>query len=148
MHDASGQEPTSAIRVIVFYDGVCPFCHAAVRWLIEHDRARFFCFAALQGATAAALRERWPGMLPADSASVILVDLRSQPPRCTRRSRAVFTILGELGWPWKALCLFEWLPQSLCDRIYEAFAGRRHRLFGRYPECHLPSAEANARLLD
>jgi predicted DCC family thiol-disulfide oxidoreductase YuxK len=52
MDQRSGQaEP----HHLLLYDGECGFCHAAVRFVLAHDRRRAFRFAALHNRSGAAL---------------------------------------------------------------------------------------------
>ena len=131
---------------LVLYDGDCGVCSRFVRWLLAADHARVLRFAPLQGSTAAALRERWPG-LPRDVDSIIYVDRSSGEERVSWRSEALVQLGRVLGWPWHALSLLAWLPRSLTDAAYAAFARRRHAFGAPEATCPLPSAAEQARFL-
>lgn len=117
-------------RPVVFFDGGCGLCHRAVRLLLRVDRERCLSFAPLGGETFAALvpaRER--AALP-DS-----LVLRTDDGRLLLRSQAVvgaLRIAGGAG-AWLAFAA-KVLPRALADRLYDALARRRHRLFGRTVE--------------
>src|SRR5262249_57642651 len=66
LHPALGASPLH----LVLYDGECGVCSRIVRWLLDADRRGELRFAPLQGATAAALRQRFPP-LPSHLASII-----------------------------------------------------------------------------
>src|SRR4051794_8061775 len=119
--------PQSAIDT-VFYDGACGFCHSSVRFLAEADRrGRLFRFAPLGGDTFAAL-------IPAEQRAGLpdSVVVRTGDGRLLMRSAAVVYLMRRLGGWWRvAAALFGAVPTPLRDRLYDAFAGVRHRLFRR-----------------
>jgi len=131
---------------LVLYDGECGVCSRFVRWLLAADRQGLLRFAPLQGPTAAALRARWPG-LPRDLDSIIYADRSSGTERVTWRSEALVRLGRLLGGPWRLVALLSWLPRSLADSAYAAFARRRHALGAADASCALPSAAERARFL-
>ena len=48
---------------------------------------------------------------------------------------------------WHALTLLTWLPRSLTDAAYAAFASRRHAFGAPDSTCPLPSVAEQARFL-
>lgn len=132
---------------LVLYDGECGVCSRIVRWLLDADRRGLLRFAPLQGATAAALRQRWPA-IPPDLDSIIYVDRSSGVEDVSWRADAFLRICRLLGGPWRVVgAIGEWLPRSLADAAYDAFARRRH-LLGRPPDtCALRSPMERARFL-
>jgi predicted DCC family thiol-disulfide oxidoreductase YuxK/GNAT superfamily N-acetyltransferase len=131
---------------LVLYDGECGVCSRFVRWLLAADRRGVLRYAPVQGPTAAALRERWPA-LPRDLDSIIYVDRSSGEERVSWRSEALVHLGRLLGGRWRALLLLSWLPRSLADTAYAAFARRRHAFGAPDPTCPLPSAAERARFL-
>jgi predicted DCC family thiol-disulfide oxidoreductase YuxK/GNAT superfamily N-acetyltransferase len=136
----------SAPLHLVLYDGECGVCSRAVRWLLSADRHGLLRFAPLQGATAAALRRRRPDV-PADLDTIVYVDRSTGTEEVSWRSAAVFRICRLLGGPWGALALLAWLPRSLTDAAYAAFARRRHLFGAADAVCALPSPAEAARFL-
>jgi predicted DCC family thiol-disulfide oxidoreductase YuxK len=131
---------------LVLYDGVCGFCDASVRWLLARDERGRFRFAPLQGAAAAALRERHPEI--ADSLdSIAYVDAGDGSERVHLRSDAVFRILAELDRPWRWLAMLRWLPRPLTETGYRIFARLRYRVFGRLDQCREPTPAERQRFL-
>ena len=130
---------------IVFYDGNCGLCHGAVRFLMAEDAdGTAFRFAPLHGPT---FLERVPegdrDGLP-DSVVVLTAD-----GRLLWQFAAVRHLLARLGGLWGGL---DWLlapvPRGLGDRVYEAIARVRHRLFARPKDaCPLLPPELRARML-
>jgi predicted DCC family thiol-disulfide oxidoreductase YuxK len=112
----------------VFYDGNCGFCHWSVKWLVTADRrGDLFRYAPLGGDTFRALvpaaeRARLPDSLVVRTAKGALLF----------RSGGVLHLLRRLGGWWLIPAFFlVCLPAPLRDRLYDAFAAVRHRLFRR-----------------
>jgi predicted DCC family thiol-disulfide oxidoreductase YuxK len=137
------------IHHLVLYDGVCGLCNRVLRFLLVHDRERLFKFAPLQSRIGRQLMERAGGD-PQDLVSFYVVASYGTPAeRLMGRSRAALFIANALGWPWRAATLLGvLLPTTALDRLYNVVARNRYRLFGRYDECLVPSAEFRSRLVE
>jgi predicted DCC family thiol-disulfide oxidoreductase YuxK len=83
-------------RPIIFFDGVCHLCNAAVDMLVRADTKQQFLFASLQGETA---RELLP-TLPQDAGSWSIVYLHGS--RLLRESDAALEICRRLGGWWSS----------------------------------------------
>lgn len=127
---------------ILLYDGTCGLCDAAVQWVLDRDRHGVFRFAALQGATAQALRERHPS-LPVDLSTMVLV----HGDRLYLRSEAAFQVASLLPAPWSWFALLRWVPRPLTDLVYRLVASVRYRLFGTVSACRLPPPSVRARFM-
>jgi predicted DCC family thiol-disulfide oxidoreductase YuxK len=116
---------------LLFYDGHCGLCHRAVRFVTWADPAgRAFRFAPLDGETIrATVPEAARRALP-DS-----VVVRTGDGRLLVKWRAVVHVLRRLGGPWPVLGLLAMaVPRPLGDRLYDAVARVRARLFAPPPE--------------
>jgi predicted DCC family thiol-disulfide oxidoreductase YuxK len=133
----------TAAPPILLYDGTCGLCHRSVRWVLRHERDRELVFAPLQGATAAALRARWP-QIPLAVESIVLV----ADDRVHLRSKALLYAAGHLRAPWRWMHAWRWLPGFAMDLGYRAVAAVRYRLWGRAELCDVPSPENRARFLE
>jgi predicted DCC family thiol-disulfide oxidoreductase YuxK len=141
--------PDSALRgaggaaghPVVFFDGVCGLCNAAVDYIVARDPGGVFRFAPLQGELAART------VRPEDVASLktlVLWDARG----LHRRSTAVWRILWGLGGFQAFLGAMLWcVPWPLRDAGYRLVSSIRYRLFGRKETCRMPSPEERARFL-
>lgn len=125
---------------IVFYDGYCGLCNGVVRWLCDIDTKAVLQYAPLDGETAKKLLPRLPLDLDA------IVYWREGQP-LTDTSDAIGTIVGDLGWPWRALSVVLWVPKGLRDGVYRVLAKRRYRLFGHYETCPVPEVRIRERFL-
>jgi predicted DCC family thiol-disulfide oxidoreductase YuxK len=143
---------------ILLYDGFCGLCNRLVHFVLQHDRAFIFRFAALQSSFAGRVLARY-GVSPADLDSVYVVlnyDASGRKPdkedQATEilltRFDAVLVILQQLGGIWRvAAFLLRILPRPLRDLAYRIVARNRYRVFGRYNTCPLPSEETRGRFL-
>jgi predicted DCC family thiol-disulfide oxidoreductase YuxK len=134
-------EPASDV---VLYDGECGMCDRSVSFVLAHDRAAVFRFAALQGPWAQALLRRH--RRPSTEFSTMLV--ATADGRVLERSRAAFHVLRRLGGPWRVLALLRFLPRTLTDWAYDQVAKRRMAIFGRLDACRIPRPEERARFVD
>ena len=127
---------------ILLFDGVCNLCHAAVRFVLRHDREAVFRFAPLDSEIGRRLMaDRFPDGDPPDS--VILIE----DGQLHVRSEAALRIARRLGGPWSALWVLRLLPTWMRDRVYDAVARNRYRWFGRMDACPGPDARVRDRFL-
>lgn len=126
----------------LLFDGECNLCHGLVRYLIRADRQRRILLATVQSVEGQAILLALG--LPTDRFdSVVYVEQE----RYWLRSAALFRSLRQLGWPHRALALARFLPPRLADKVYDAVAGNRYRLFGRNDGSGLPGADQPGRYL-
>ena len=132
---------------VLLYDGLCGFCDSTVQFVLARDNGGTMKFAPLQGEFAAGILNQHPALRSIDS--LILVETSdSAAPRFRVRSAAVLGVARYLGWPWKGLLVLQVVPGIIRDWGYDLFARNRHRWFGRYDACPLPTPEQRARFLD
>ncbi len=138
--------PTPAPATILF-DGVCNLCNGFVQFVIRHDAAGRFRFAALQSAAGQALLvavgHSALAATAADPDSVLLVE----GGRVYTHSTAVLRIAGHLGGAWRAAAVGWLLPRTWRDALYRYVARHRYRWFGRQESCLLPTPALRARFL-
>jgi predicted DCC family thiol-disulfide oxidoreductase YuxK len=142
-HAASTREP----RLVLGYDGVCGLCNGAVQFVLARDKRWTMCFAPLQGAYMAAVRQRHPGSAGVDSFVCVAGDEQSGESVAVR-SDAVIMVARYLGGVWRVLgALLSVVPRFLRDAGYDLVARTRYRVFGRYDVCPLPTPEQRARFI-
>jgi predicted DCC family thiol-disulfide oxidoreductase YuxK len=132
---------------IILFDGVCNLCNGFVQFVLRHDGAGQFRFAALQSEAARALlaahgHPLTPAAL-ADPASVVLV----AEGRVYTHSAAVLRIAGRLGGLWRLAAVGWLLPGPWRDALYRFVARHRYRWFGRQESCWLPTPALRGRFL-
>ena len=135
----AASSPTPAV---LLFDGVCNLCNAGVNFLLNHDPAGHFKFAALQSEAGQGLLAGCK--LPTDEfKSFVLVE----DGRCYQRSEAALRVARRLPGAWRLLYGFILLPTPLRDALYDLVARNRYRWFGRRDTCRLPTPELRARFL-
>ena len=131
----------------ILFDGVCNLCNGFVQFVIRHDAAGRFRFAALQSEAAQALlAAHGQALAPtelADPTSVMLV----ADGRVYTHSAAVLRIAGRLGGIWRLAAVGWLLPGTWRDGLYRYIARHRYRWFGRQESCMLPTPELRGRFL-
>jgi predicted DCC family thiol-disulfide oxidoreductase YuxK len=138
--------PTSSPATILF-DGVCNLCNGFVQFVIRHDAAGYFRFAALQSATGQALlaahgqQDLASGATDPDSVIVV------EGGRVYTHSTAVLRIAGHLGGVWRLAAVGWLLPRTWRDALYRYVARHRYRWFGRQESCLLPTPALRGRFL-
>ena len=126
---------------VIVFDGVCVLCNGWVRFLLKHDRAGRYRFAAMQTEAGRALLAGH-GLDPDDPASFLLVD----GAQAWTDGDAIRRVLTGLGGMWRIACVIAWVPRSIRDPLYRLIARNRYRLFGT-TACRVPTDEERARFL-
>lgn len=139
--------PANAGRAVIVFDGVCVLCNGWVGFLLRHDRAGRYRYAAMQSETGRALLAG-QGLDPDDPASFLLVEYdRGPAPRISTDTDAIRRVVAGLGGAWRLANAMALLPRALRDRLYRTLARNRYRWFGRHEACRLPAAEHRHRFL-
>jgi predicted DCC family thiol-disulfide oxidoreductase YuxK len=133
---------------LVLYDGVCGLCNRLLQFLFAHDRRAVFRFASLQSPVGRATVARFGGNPDELTTFYVVADYRTDRARIVNKSRAALFVARELGWPWRAVMVMAVLPKPILDRIYDAIAQSRYRLFGRVEHCMIPTPELRRRFID
>ncbi len=132
---------------LLLYDGVCGLCDRLVQFVLRHDRADRFRFAALQSPLAGNLLRGY-GRDAADLDTVYVIARHGEPTaKLLSKGRAVLFVLAELGGIWRLASVLRVLPRPLLDFGYDQIARRRYRWFGRYDACPLPTPATRAKFL-
>jgi predicted DCC family thiol-disulfide oxidoreductase YuxK len=135
------QRPMIAPPVVLF-DGVCNLCNAWVRFVVRHDPAGIFRFAAQQSPIGQEMiAKHLSGSRPL--ASVILIEDNAVYVEST----AVLEICARLAPPWSWLGLLRIVPRPLRDACYRFIVRHRYQWFGRTDTCQVPSADVMARFI-
>ena len=127
-------------RAIVFFDGECTMCNAAVDVLMRRSSDELL-LAPLQGETAQTLlsdAER-------DLSSMVY---RSADGQVLRHSSATFAAWSHMTLPFRlAGKLGLLVPRFLRDPVYKFIAANRYRWFGKKETCRVPTDEERSRIL-
>jgi predicted DCC family thiol-disulfide oxidoreductase YuxK len=111
---------------LILYDGFCPLCNKAVRFLLKRDTKKRFLFAPLHGQTALKILETLPPSLD----TLVLVENFQKPnQKIFIEGRGVLRICYHLGVKYFLLGLLSLLPTFAFDLMYRFIAKRRYKLF-------------------
>jgi predicted DCC family thiol-disulfide oxidoreductase YuxK len=105
----------------VYYDGNCPLCMRAVKFIGNHSRAGQFQFYPLQEAR----ENRIPGIADMDTDSLVFIHNN----QLFTESEAVLRLVGKLKFPWNFLKIFLFLPAKWRDVLYRFVARNRQVLY-------------------
>jgi predicted DCC family thiol-disulfide oxidoreductase YuxK len=142
--EAETKDETSpaSTPLIVLFDGTCGMCDAAVNFILKHDTAKRFRFAAQQSRPGLDLLAQH-GLGAEEMDSVVLID----GSHAYLRSSAVLRIASELPEPWAMAGLLAFLPASWRDAAYDFVARHRKQWFKPREECRMPTSEERERFL-
>lgn len=127
---------------VVLYDGKCNFCNAIVNFVIRNDREKKFRFAPIQSREARKmLRDHNEAF--ASLQTVYYVNNNE----VSKRSRAVFSIFNELGYPYKIFSWFSVLPLFITDSVYKFIAKNRYKWFGEAEQIIQPDEKVKERFI-
>ncbi len=136
-------ENVSEVPNLILFDGVCNLCNASVQFVIRHDSAAKFRFAAIQSEIGREIFQRH-GLDPANLQTFVFIT----DGRIFLRSDAAIEVVARFGGAWKLLRVFSLVPRSVRDAIYSFIAQNRYRWFGRQEVCMIPTPEIKERFLD
>jgi predicted DCC family thiol-disulfide oxidoreductase YuxK len=126
---------------IIFFDGLCPFCHFWVQYLLKKDQNNQFLFAPLQGKIAHEL-------LPSAFLSVDTIVLLEDKKSIYTKSDAILRIINILGGVKKILLVFKVIPPFIRNFLYDLFARNRFAIRKPLEHCPLPKPDVACRFLD
>lgn len=128
---------------ILFFDGDCSLCSAAVRFVAARDPKGTVRYASLQSGFAT---ERLGALRMPGGALDTIVLLEGGVVRT--KSTAVLRLCRHMSGFWPLLRILLVVPGPLRDAVYDWVARNRYRWFGKREACLLPTPEVRARFLD
>jgi predicted DCC family thiol-disulfide oxidoreductase YuxK len=127
---------------VLFFDGDCAFCSAAVGRVARFDKGRRVAFAPLQGKLSAEM-----GFTKyADEPNGTMVLLRESDSQIFLRGDALIELARALGGAWRVFTVARFVPRSLRDAVYQWVADHRHRIMAPALHCPFPDPELAKRL--
>lgn len=134
---------------VILFDGVCNLCNGFVNFIIDHDPAGTFQFAALQSDAAQEMLQRHGVTIGADNDKTLLQSVvLIEDGAVYRRSTAALRIARHLEGAWSLLYAFIMVPRAVRDAVYDWIATRRYDWFGRRATCRVPTPAMHDRFLD
>jgi predicted DCC family thiol-disulfide oxidoreductase YuxK len=139
---------TTTSQPVLLYDGLCGFCNKTIQSILRHDKRKDMFFAALQSDYGKSVLTRHPEVAGIDSLVYVEPLDFAYLERVFVRSDAALHVARYLGGHWKLALVAYAIPRPVRDYLYDQFARRRYRWFGKYDTCPLPPPEVRARFLD
>lgn len=130
-------------QALILFDGVCRFCNASVRMVINNDPHLRFRFCPLQSALGQSLLKVHK-VDSADLDSMILI----QNKKAYIKSTAALKIAGQMRMPWPLLSVFLLVPPFIRHRVYDLIGRNRYRWFGKLSQCMVPDPSLRQRFLE
>jgi len=119
---------------IVFFDGVCNFCNAAVDYIYRSNKKKNIYYSSLQSDFA---KRNLPA---ADLQSMDTIIFYSHQ-QWYYRSTAVLQVARHLKGIYRLPVIFFAVPRLIRDAVYKLIAKNRYRLFGKKETCRIPTPE-------
>jgi len=126
---------------IVIYDGECNFCDSSVNYILKHESYDFCYFTHLQSETGKRIIKDFEVSSDFDGLLFLENDM------LFGKSEAAFRITRYLKFPFPLISFFFWIPVKWRDSIYDWFAKRRYKWFGK-KECEMPSDKTKKRFIE
>lgn len=128
---------------IIFFDGICNLCNAAVQFVIKRDPAAVFKFCSLQSPIASQLLSD-RDFQSKDFNTFILL----QNDKIYKRSDAALKVARQLKGPFKLLYGFIIVPVRVRNWVYDLISKNRYRWFGKREECMIPDPTLATRFIN
>lgn len=129
-------------KKIILFDGVCNYCNDKVTFIIKNDSNDVFRFVALQSETG----QKIITYLGIDK-TIDSIVLYEPDYAYFIKSEAVFRIIKQLSSTVKLLLLFNFVPTSIKNLIYDFIAKNRYKWFGKKENCLLPSEDISGKFI-
>lgn len=129
-------------KKIILFDGVCNYCNDKVTFIIKNDSKDVFRFVALQSETG----QKIITYLGIDK-TIDSIVLYEPDYAYFIKSEAVFRIIKQLSSTVKLLLLFNFVPTSIKNLIYDFIAKNRYKWFGKKENCLLPSEDISGKFI-
>ncbi len=131
-------------KKIIVFDGVCNLCNSSITQVIERDKNNQYVFASIQGETGKKLiKERDINTDLIDS--IILID---PGVAYYTKSTAAIKVIKSFGGIYSLFGVFEYLPESIRDAVYDYIAKNRYKWYGKKNACMIPTPELKDKFLD
>lgn len=127
---------------VILFDGVCKLCNAWSQFIIKYDKNRVFKLASVQSVEGQKILRYFN--MPTDFFDTMLYIEGDQR---FEKSDAFLKIIKYLDQPWKYLAILQLFSKGFRDWCYDRIALNRYKLFGKYEQCLLPTADHDRRFL-
>ncbi len=127
---------------IVLFDGHCNLCNGFIQFLIRNDKNDSLRYANLQSEMGKSLSNKFD-LNTIELDSIIFISEN----RAYIKSKAVLNIVKLLRPSWNTINIFNYIPTSFNNFVYDLIAKNRYRLFGKSNKCWIPTDELKSKFL-
>lgn len=131
-------------KKIILFDGVCNLCDNTVQFIIKHDKNDVFRFVPLQSAIGREIIN-YIGLDTSKTDSIVLYE----PGKAYYyKADAAIMITKELGGIYSLMGVFNILPKSFSNMVYDYVARNRYKWYGKKNECMIPTPEMKSKFIE
>lgn len=130
-------------KKIILFDGVCNLCNTAVQFIIKHDKKDVFRFVALQSDLGIEITKH----IGLDNRKMDSIILYEPGIAYYIKSEAALEIAKNLSGGVAILSIFNILPSSISNKVYDYIAKNRYKWYGKKDSCMIPTPELEAKFL-
>lgn len=129
-------------RSLVVFDGVCVLCSFFAKWVLARDKSEIFVFTTAQSPLGQALYKHY-GLDPTEfETNLVIIN-----GMLFEKMYGALAICRAVGFPWRVLWVFSYLPGVILNWFYERIARNRYALFGKQDSCIVPTADLKKRMV-
>jgi predicted DCC family thiol-disulfide oxidoreductase YuxK len=128
---------------VIFFDGVCNLCNAAVQFVLKRDGKDYFRYASLQSDYAQQQLAKHALTVTAGDSFVLL-----ESGRVYEQSTAALRVAKRLKGLWPLLYVFILVPPFIRNAVYNWVAKNRYYWFGKQESCWVPTPALKSKFLD
>jgi predicted DCC family thiol-disulfide oxidoreductase YuxK len=141
------QAPVAPLNIeslnrVILFDGVCKLCNGWSRFVIHTDKKRRYRLATVQSDIGQKILSHFG--LPTDHFDTMVY---IENEKLYIKSSAFLKAISGFPLPYKLLAVFWIIPAPIRDWLYDLIAQNRYKIFGRYEQCMLPTADHLERFL-
>ncbi|WP_274475530.1 thiol-disulfide oxidoreductase DCC family protein [Mangrovimonas aestuarii] len=130
-------------KQLILFDGVCNLCDNTVQYVIKHDKANHFMFAALQSEVGNNIISKYR----IDTNKMDSILLYNPEKGISYKSTAALKIARHLGFPNNLLSIFLIVPSFIRNTLYDFIAKNRYKWYGKKDNCMIPTPELQSKFL-
>jgi len=128
---------------VILFDGVCKLCNSWANFIIKYDKDHHLKLCSVQSEEGKNILAHFG--FPTDYYETMLY---IEGNSYYEKSDAFFKIVNTLGYPWRIIQVFSFIPKPIRNWMYDRVALNRYTIFGKYDYCRLPEEDHNDRYID
>ena len=126
-------------NIIIVFDGYCVLCDNFVKWIAKKDKDHKIHFTTFDSNY---IKKNYPKIKLKNS--VVVIDSNNN---LFKKSEAVVLCLKTIKYSKKLISVFEIVPKSILNIVYNLVATTRYRIYGKKESCSFPNSIFNRKIL-